>query len=419
MLLQTVGEVAVREQVERVLRSDCFRTSETLRRLFSYLAEKALTGEADSLKEYILGVEVFGKAEEYDPRQDASVRIQASKLRQKLEEYYRKEGAADPVVIGFPKGHFRLTFEPKTPPAPVQDVPAADAPLRRGIRRWQTACAVLAGVAATAIGFMVWRPTDTRSGAWTPEIRAIWGPMLAQDRPLIVSLGAPLFIKTRAGFFRSPITNRWDEVSKTLTVLDWLRDDLRAGTAQPVNIYTGFGDALGAFEVAKLLAGRGRDIVAKRSSAVTWEDLATHNVVFLGPPKFNLQLKDIPVKQDLVLEGSMIRNLRPQANEPTTLRGDWPPTSDHVVEDYALITRIPGLQGHGDLMILSASSTEGTAAAVQFVTRPEFAREIVQRVRSADGGFPRYYQVVIHARFKAMVPTEITYRFHHVLQPVN
>jgi hypothetical protein len=58
----------VRAQVDRVLRSRTFETSEVHRRLLQYLAEKALAGEADRLKEYTIGIEAFGKPSSYDPR---------------------------------------------------------------------------------------------------------------------------------------------------------------------------------------------------------------------------------------------------------------------------------------------------------------------------------------------------------------
>jgi len=67
-------------------------------------------------------------------------------------------------------------------------------------------------------------------------------------------------------------------------------------------------------------------------------------------------------------------------------------------------------------LILSASSTEGTAAAATFVTDPGFVRDLVSRLRDSSGNLPRYFQAVIHARFRAMVPVEISYRFHHVLE---
>src|SRR5512144_665205 len=107
---------AFAEQLDRLVKSETFRASDSLRRLLHYLGKKSLAREADDLKEYTVGVEAFGKPADYDPQLDASVRIQAGKLRQKLQEYSRTEGLQDNVVVSFPKGHFRLEFEMRAKP---------------------------------------------------------------------------------------------------------------------------------------------------------------------------------------------------------------------------------------------------------------------------------------------------------------
>ena len=48
MVVETEANLA---QVRRILESKTFRTSEVHRNLLNYLAEKSLSGEADSLKE--------------------------------------------------------------------------------------------------------------------------------------------------------------------------------------------------------------------------------------------------------------------------------------------------------------------------------------------------------------------------------
>jgi serine/threonine-protein kinase len=61
--------------------------------------ERTLEGRGDHLKEYLLGVEVFGRDGAYDPRIDPVVRVEARQLRFKLTEYYATEGRDDPVRI--------------------------------------------------------------------------------------------------------------------------------------------------------------------------------------------------------------------------------------------------------------------------------------------------------------------------------
>ena len=100
-LVITAQEVAA--EVARVAGSRTLRGNETLQRLLTYLADRTLDGSAEALREYKIGVEVFGRPADFDPQEDASVRVQIGRLRQNLEEFYRTEGATDPILIELPK----------------------------------------------------------------------------------------------------------------------------------------------------------------------------------------------------------------------------------------------------------------------------------------------------------------------------
>src|SRR5204863_6822573 len=69
------------------------------------------------VKESVIGVEVFGRSPGYDPRIEPIVRIEARRLREKLQAYYEKQGSQDPVVIQLPKGGYVPTFDMR--PVPV------------------------------------------------------------------------------------------------------------------------------------------------------------------------------------------------------------------------------------------------------------------------------------------------------------
>src|SRR5579862_9109784 len=122
------GLEAAREQVDRILASDTLRASEVLRRMLRFLADKTFSGEADQLKEYSIGLDALGKPPTYDPRQDSGVRLQASRLRQKLDEYYRGEGSNDPVTIELPRGGFKVAWRPRSEGISTAAVPVAAVP---------------------------------------------------------------------------------------------------------------------------------------------------------------------------------------------------------------------------------------------------------------------------------------------------
>ena len=100
------------QQVQRILKSATFRNAVTLQQLLQFLTSRVFEGSADGLKEYTIGVEAFGRPQDFDPKTDTIVRVQIHRLRQKLTEYYDADGSRDPILVEIPKGHYLPAFEP-------------------------------------------------------------------------------------------------------------------------------------------------------------------------------------------------------------------------------------------------------------------------------------------------------------------
>lgn len=97
---------AVSAELDRILSSPTFVRSKRLGRFLRFTVEQCLEGRQGALKEYLVGVEVFNKLETFDPRIDSIVRVEARRLRSKLEKYYQTDGREDPIVIQFRKGSY-------------------------------------------------------------------------------------------------------------------------------------------------------------------------------------------------------------------------------------------------------------------------------------------------------------------------
>ena len=105
----------VRAQLAHILASDLFAGSARLSRLLRYVVERTLDGRGDEIKEYVLGTEVFDRGADYDPRLDSIVRVEARRLRGKLDEYYARPEARRDVVIRLHRGSYVPTFEVPAP----------------------------------------------------------------------------------------------------------------------------------------------------------------------------------------------------------------------------------------------------------------------------------------------------------------
>jgi hypothetical protein len=113
----------VAAQLERVLASTTFRAAERSARLLRFIVSETLQGRGDRLKDYTLGAEGLGRGEGFDPRTDPIARVEASRLRSRLDVYYATEGAADRLRILVPKGGYVPVFEAH-PAEPSALVPA-------------------------------------------------------------------------------------------------------------------------------------------------------------------------------------------------------------------------------------------------------------------------------------------------------
>jgi hypothetical protein len=405
-----------REELDRILSSETLRGSESLRRLLGYLGEAYLAGNARQLKEYTIGRDVMGKPEDYDPRVDSSVRVQIGKLRQRLEQYYREEGTEAQARIVLPKGHFELGIE-AAPNGVERQGGGVRAPQEV---RWRMAAVILGlmALAAAIWGTVGWRRANLQRDAaetLSAELREFWGPFLGSPKPLMVVLGSPLFVRFHNHYFRNPWANDWEEVEKAVP-LEAMRKLLESPTApSETRRWTPLGEAMAAFRLASMLAPVKREVLLKRSTTLAWEDVKTNNIVFLGPSKFNRQIAELPVAQDFVIEGGGVKNLRPQPGERSEYRRDSPPELEEIPADYAVVTRVRGLEGWGELLVLASSSTEGTLAAAEYVTTSAHLREMMGRLREG-GRLPERYQVLLLCRFKAQVPIRTEYVTHHVLK---
>ena len=144
----------VQAALERVLSSPGFASAGRLPAFLRHLVTLQLNGETDRLKESLLGIELFERGSDFDPRTDPVVRVEARRLRQRLDDYYRGPGAGDPIRISVPKGGYVPVFK-------IISAPAGDSPVRRRLpeRFWPWAVAAfLVALSVTGVALWIGRP---------------------------------------------------------------------------------------------------------------------------------------------------------------------------------------------------------------------------------------------------------------------
>lgn len=101
---------AIQDELSRILSSSLFIHSDRLGRFLQFTVNATLGGGGETLKEYLIGTEVYDRPTSYRPSEDSIVRSEARRLRTKLREYYQSAGKDDSVVIEYTPGSYVPLF---------------------------------------------------------------------------------------------------------------------------------------------------------------------------------------------------------------------------------------------------------------------------------------------------------------------
>jgi len=332
-------------------------------------------------------------------------------------------------VVELPKGRFKLSWLPR-PEREVSFSPSvllpdavlnAKAPAKSRALLWMVLALIAASGLAIYFGMQLRQErleTAVYRAEWSPEIEAIWAPFVATDRPLLLSISAPLFFEIPdIGFVRDATVNRPEDVSKSGTIAT-IQKALKAPSLKPLYYWSTIGDLNAAFMLGKLLAVRMPHVSVMNGTELSWTQLSENNVIFIGSPKFfNQQIANMPVKPELTLEPRTgVHNDHPKPGEPAL----FVDAADRVNGlTYALISHTPGPLGKGDIMSIACRSGAGVMGSVRYHTESASARDLLARLRNSSGQLPRFYQTLLKIEFRDGVPVETSYVLHRELASVN
>ena len=393
------------QQIEKLTNSHSLHSSESLCKLLRYLAEHALDHPGVSLKEYQIATEVLGRPLGFDPQSDSTVRVQAGRLRVKLAEYYAHEGPDDPIVVDLPRGSYALSFHLRTHRS--DPIPASTIVLeggRRGplpsasIRNWAIAVVVLSVLlAATLVSNAILLSQRTRTSATiapsvAPTYQIFWNRFVTSPQP-------PWVIFSNGSFVGRPETG--------------MRYFNAATDARSVILdhYTGVGEVLAIHQLDRVFGLFNRQLRVKRGALFSLDDATNNDLIFVGSPSENLTLLDIPGPREFVFQrlksgprkGDLaILNVHAQPGEAKLFLAT--PANQLTVEDYAVVSVLPGLDPSRSVLILEGNSTFGTQAAVEYVCREDSLKELLDRLKVSSPADLKPFEALLHVKIAHGVP---------------
>ena len=436
----------IRQHLNTILAGDEFCSSRRSSELLRHIVERALAGDVESLKERLLGVEIFHRRSDYDTGTDAIVRVTASDVRRRLVNFYA-EHPAQPMRISLPLGSYVPDFIPlagreissttaklelrddtvnKTVSANLSAEEGTNADLEtekphfRG-KNLPVALTVCIGmVLALAAGWWLRGVSHGRSFLEDDHNYAFYNDLLgpigakAKEETEIALTNPHVLLYLGLKSAGPPLGNSPIDVpvpAAMASVLNQTANDNQADFPfhhffVDTSNYTGLGEATAAFGLARLLQATGRSAHLTSARFLNWEAARQEQLVILGAPHESAFVQSTLSVANFTIGYDSIQNARPmrgeQASYSKARRGN-------VLEDYGLIWMTKSPSGTR-ILVLAGLSSAGTAGVGEFFSDPERMRPIYNQLRdeSKTGKFPESWQVLLRIEAREDVPIKVS-----------
>lgn len=446
------------EHLQEVLESASFRASQRSGQFLKYIVEQTLAGHLESLKERVIGMELFGRSSTYDTGEDAIVRVTASDVRKRLHQHYDKYGAASEFHIGLPPGSYipvithreplpastngsnhngngdhsvdqtETALEPGTEIVPLETVHPLDSAIPNSISESQPArskdlrylipATVILLLIFAVSGMIAWNRYSLVQE--TPRTSLLWSAFFRSPHPTQVIMSDPNLAEiegfTGYQLSASDYANHNyipDSVKLTPEVEYFcrviLRGDKVAAVDAPIALYIG--------QMA-LAASRVLNVHAARSIRV--EDLASdNNFVFLGSPRtnpwsllFSDQL-DFRFDLDQKTKTEFFRNVHPRPNEASTYLPTAPGWA--TGRSFATVALVKNRDQIGDVLLIAGETGEGTDAAGRLLADETRLNATLKSCGVSGFGSVQHWQLLLQLNAMAGAPSNVDVVACHLL----
>jgi len=374
-------------QLERMLGSAQFRSSQRSCTFFRYVVLKTLSGDQESVKERTIGVEVFHREPSFDTASDCIVRVSASEVRKRIAQYYQEEGRQNELRIDLPPGSYLVRFRlPSAPSAPsltspeTLDTVEAES-LEDGKRAigsfalWKKlTVATVVLVLVSIVAFMLLR---SRSDA---GMNRFWGPVFDSSTPVMICVGTVEPADITPGFRKRFTPQMADAIN---------------GAAQPATPETSsmdwpaltLTDAVQTTRITEMLTRHGKQSLLRSSENVTLTDLRAGPAVLVGVLENSWTLQMVSKlrfhpRMDSATQKMWIEDA--QHPERKNWSTPWGISYSESGEDYALVTRARNPLSGQIAVILGGLGMHASQAAGEFVTNPSYVNKLSSVLRDPN-----------------------------------
>lgn len=369
---------AVHQQLEKLLATPLFNSSKRYPSFLRFVVARVLSGQTDQLKERILGVEIFGRAADYDTNTDPIVRVTAAEIRKRIEQYYHDHNHSQEIRLYLPAGSYvpqfswpghpigttvslPLDLPPKTKdrgltaaPKPTNESVSPATPNHQIAYKIISALLLAALLAAAGIWYFA-RPT---------ALKQFWGPFITSQQPVLFCLADQY---QYSSIRLRDATDPQHEITLSDTMVAIIIDDV----SPLVN-------------VAGMLRTYGKTYRVLGESTTTLEDLRRGPSVFIGAfdNSWTLRLTS-PLRFHFANNPDMTRlwiedRQNPQKRDWVLSRTQQFQTGEY--KDYAIVARLIDPNTDQFVVVAAGIGRGGTVAAGEFLVDEHHVDEMLNEV---------------------------------------
>jgi hypothetical protein len=377
------------QEVERIQRSGVLGEAR-LRRLFDYLADKSVTGQAT--KEIAIAVDVFGKNSDFDVSQDALVRVYIHKLRKALEDFYASSAGGGVAELQIPRGEYRLKAIIRNAAVAANAAVSAHPPAAKLKRPQLLGAAGVIGAAVIVAAVLLGAAAAWR---WAPasdleRVRSnpIWSALLKDDRPIMIIVGDYYLIgETDDSMGVNRLIREYSVNSKSDLEHFVAEHPKLADRYMDVGLrYLPISTAFALRDVMVVLAPENRRITVSKMSDVEPSSLKSADIVYIG------YLSGMGMLQDIVFAGSRfsvgdsydeVFDKKTRHSYVSEIGSDimdppQPTGKEKPYHDYGIFAKIRG-PGDNTIVVLSGTRDEGVRQTAEAFTSAQKLEELKKK----------------------------------------
>jgi hypothetical protein len=380
-------------ELERVLESKPFRTSNRSRLFLRYVVLHSINGQSEKLKERTIGIDVYQRVVDYATGDDPVVRVSASEVRKRLEQYYYTAPHDTPVRIEIPMGSYTPEYHWASLPIPVaeslslavpgvQETDSPDmevtTPRRRrksGLKLWSMLTGLLFAVGAMFT--VAWVIEHRTSSSTQSVLYDFWAPALNSQHPILICLARPVVYRPKIDLY---------EKFSRMHPGTFTTEDQRDNQQLPLNpnemiawkdmeVYSGYGVAGGdveaAVSISDLFTAMKKSHQLRIGNDYSFQDLRTSPSVIVGA--FNNRWT-LEMNSGLHFAFVWGVGIQEQGSSGRTWNFEGDPTQKNFV-DYGLVTRLVTSKTGQFVVSVAGPSFAGTQTAGEFVSSSELLEQ--------------------------------------------